>query len=179
MRKPALSVAALVIAVAAMTACGSGSDQKNDGPKDTAAKVTGAPAEPAAKELTADDVFKTLSGQVASAELSGVVTEDNDPNHLLGRPNQYTGKVTFTDSRIKADNVAGADSGSVELGGAIEVFATAADSQARAEYIQTVTKGLPTLAEYDYVSGTVLIRVSHYLTPAQAAEYKAALAALG
>lgn len=35
------------------------------------------------------------------------------------------------------------------------------------------------LAEYDFVSGTVLIRVSHYLTPTQAADYKAAAAALG
>lgn len=31
------------------------------------------------------------------------------------------------------------------------------------------------LAEYDYVHDTVLVRVSHYLTPDQAAEYKAAV----
>lgn len=30
------------------------------------------------------------------------------------------------------------------------------------------------LAEYDYVSGTVLVRVSHYLTPNQADDYEAA-----
>ncbi|MFB7935502.1 hypothetical protein [Streptomyces sp. NPDC056049] len=179
MRKPALSAAALVIAFAAMTACGSGSDQKNDQPKNATTATAGVPTKPAAKELTASDAFKALSGKVASAKLSGVVTEDDDPNHLLGRPNQYTSKVTFTDSRIKVDDVAGAEPGSVGLGGAIEVFATAADSQARADYIQNVTKGMPMLAEYDFVSGTVLIRVSHYLTPTQAADYKAAAAALG
>lgn len=179
MRKPALSAAAVVIAFTAVTACGSGSDPKNDQPKNTPAATAGVPTKPAAKELTASDAFKVLSGKVASAKLSGVVTEDDDPNHLLGRPNQYTSKVTFTDSRIKADDVAGAEPGSVGLGGAIEVFTTAADSQARADYIQNVTKGMPMLAEYDFVSGTVLIRVSHYLTPTQAADYKAVAAALG
>ncbi|MFD3442540.1 hypothetical protein ACFWU3_34190 [Streptomyces sp. NPDC058685] len=179
MRKPALSAAAFVLALAAMTACGSGSYQKNDQPRNTRTATAGVPTKPATKEFTASDAFKVLSGKVASAKLSGVVTEDDDPNHLLGRPNQYTSKVTFTDSRIKVDDVAGAEPGSVELGGAIEVFTTAADSQARADYIQNVTKGMPMLAEYDFVSGTVLIRVSHYLTPTQAADYKAAAAALG
>ncbi|MGW3556291.1 hypothetical protein ACWDNT_02755 [Streptomyces sp. NPDC000963] len=181
MRKPVLSAAAVVIAFAAMTACGSGSDQKNDQPKSTATgtATAGVPTKPAAKELTASDAFKVLSGKVVSAKLSGVVTEDDDPNHLLGRPNQYTSKVTFTDSRIKVDDVVGAEPGSIGLGGAIEVFATAADAQARADYIQNVTKGMPALAEYDFVSGTVLIRVSHYLTPTQAADYKAVAAALG
>ncbi|WP_435841444.1 hypothetical protein [Streptomyces gardneri] len=111
--------------------------------------------------------------------LSGVVTEDNDPNNLLGRPNQYTSKITFTDSRIKAGDVTGADPGRVELGGAIEVFTTAADAQARADYIQKVTKGMPMLVEYDYVSGPVLLRVSRYLTPTQVADDKTGAASLG
>lgn len=33
---------------------------------------------------------------------------------------------------------------------------------------------MPALVEYDYVHATVLVRVSHYLTPAQAATYKTA-----
>ncbi|MFD8057972.1 hypothetical protein ACFXA0_20150 [Streptomyces cyaneofuscatus] len=179
MRKPALSAAALVMVFAATTACVSGSDQKNDQPKNATTATAGAPPKVSAKELTASDAFKALSGKVASAKLSGVVTEDDDPNHLLGRPDQYTSKVTFTDSRIKVDDVTDAEPGSVELGGAIEVFTTAADAQARADYIKTVTKGMPLLAEYDFVSGTVLIRVSRYLTPTQSADYKAAAAAIG
>ncbi|MFE7595541.1 hypothetical protein [Streptomyces sp. NPDC057494] len=178
MRKPALSAAALVIALGALAACGAGSDQKNDETKSTATAGAAAPTEAPTKALTASDAFKQLSGKVTTAKLSGVVTEDNDPNKLLGRPNQYTSKITFTDSRIKAEDVAGAEKGSVGLGGAIEVFPTAADAQARADYIQSVTKGIPMLAEYDYVSGTTLVRVSHYLTPTQAADYKTA-AALG
>ncbi|MFE5655721.1 hypothetical protein [Streptomyces sp. NPDC056431] len=179
MRKCALSAAALVTALGALTACGSGSDQKNAGTESITTATVGASAKPAAKPLTAGDAFTKLSAKVSSAKLSGVVTEDNDPNNLLGRPNQYTSKITFTDSRIKADDVAGAEPGSLELGGAIEVFASAADAQARADYIQKVTKGMPMLVEYDYVSGTVLVRVSHYLTPTQAADYKAGAALLG
>ncbi|MEV4943082.1 hypothetical protein [Streptomyces zaomyceticus] len=101
------------------------------------------------------------------------------PRDRLRRPDQCTSKITFTDSRTKGGDVAGAELGSVGLGGAIEVFTTAADAQARADYIQKVTKGIPMLIEYDYVSGTVLVRVSRYLTPAQAADYQAGAASLG
>ncbi|MEW1761920.1 hypothetical protein AB0393_36155 [Streptomyces cyaneofuscatus] len=179
MRKPALSAATLVMVFATVTACVSGSDQKNDRPKNATTATAGAPAKESVEKLAASDAFKVLSGKVASAELSGVVTEDDDPNHLLGRPDQYTSKVTFTDSRIKVDDVADAEPGSVGLGGAIEVFTTAADARARADDIKNVTKGMPLLAEYGFVRGTVLIRVSHYLTPTQSADYKAAAAAIG
>jgi hypothetical protein len=179
MRKPALSAAALVVVLSAVTACGSGGAGTSSQAESTTGPTAAAPTRSASRQLTADEAFQALSGQVASAELSGVVTEDNDPNHLLGRPHQYTSKVTFTDSRIDVDDVVDAEAGSVGLGGAIEVFATAADSRARADYIQSVTKGLPALAEYDFVSGTVLIRVSRYLTPTQAADYKATAATLG
>ena len=37
--------------------------------------------------------------------------------------------------------------------------------------------GSPLFAEYEYRKGTVLLRLSHYLTPHQAAEYKRALTA--
>lgn len=43
MRKPALSAAALVIAFAAMTACGSGNDQKNDQSKNATTATAGVP----------------------------------------------------------------------------------------------------------------------------------------
>ncbi|ELP67660.1 hypothetical protein STRTUCAR8_08573 [Streptomyces turgidiscabies Car8] len=138
-----------------------------------------AKAGPASQPLTASSAFAKVSASVASAKLSGTVTAENDPNHLLGRPSQYTSKVTFADSRIKAADISGTKEGDVERGGAIEVFGSEADAQTRAKYIQAVTKSLPALAEYDYVHGSVLVRVSHYLTPAQAAGYESAAAELG
>ncbi|MEV5138445.1 hypothetical protein AB0K71_05805 [Streptomyces syringium] len=56
----------------------------------------------------------------------------------------------------------------------MEVFEKPEDAANRAKYIQAVTRGMSALAEYDYVHGTTVVRVSHYLTPEQAAPYKAA-----
>ncbi|MFC9285283.1 hypothetical protein [Streptomyces sp. NPDC057052] len=135
-------------------------------------------ADSSSESVTAREAFTGISASVSSAELSGTVTAESDSNKLLGRPHQYTSKITFDDTRIAAADVSGTDEGDVERGGAIEVFADAADAKARAEYIQSVTKSMPMLAEYDYVHGPVLVRVSHYLTPTQAAEYEAAVEAL-
>ncbi|MGV4980967.1 hypothetical protein ACVB8X_29570 [Streptomyces sp. NRAIS4] len=165
-----ITTAAAAAALLLLSAC---SNSKSATSTDNAAK----PAKPAAAasgKLTARDAFTKLSGQVKAAKLSGTVTAENDPNRLLGRPGQYTSKVTFTDSRIKTSDVEGTKQGDVERGGAVEVFAGSSDAQSRAKYIQAVTKSMPALAEYDYVHGTVLVRVSHDLTPKQAAAYKTA-----
>jgi hypothetical protein len=147
--------------------------------------TSSAPASPAAakssiaKPLTAATALEAIAGSVPSATLSSTVTAENDPNHLLGRPNQYASKVTFTDSRISKSDADGFKKGDVELGGAIEVFGDASGAEARAKYIQAIGKSMPALAEYDYVHGSVVVRVSRFLTPAQAGDYKAAVAKLG
>ncbi|MFC0844458.1 hypothetical protein ACFH04_12195 [Streptomyces noboritoensis] len=130
---------------------------------------------PAATRATASDAagtFTALAARVSSAKLGSVVTTDNDPNHLLGRPGQYTSKITFADTRIKAADVEGTDVGDVSRGGAIEQFANPDEAMTRAQYIQAITKGMPALTEYDYVHGVNVIRVSRYLTPVQAKEYE-------
>jgi hypothetical protein len=178
--KQTLTITAAALLIATLAAC-----------SNTKADSSGTPASPAAakhssttkqetasKPLTAGTAFDKISATVTSAKLSGTVTAENDPNHLLGRPSQYTSKVTFSDIRISADDVSGTDKGDVDRGGAIESFASPSDAKARAEYIQAVTKSMPALSEYDYVQGTTLVRVSHYLTPKQAGEYKAAAANL-
>jgi hypothetical protein len=162
-----LTATATALLLAGLAACSSS-------PK----PAVGAQADAASQPLTASTALQQIAAAVPSVKLSGTVTAANDPNHLLGRPNQYTSKTTFTDSRIKAADVSGTKQGDVERGGAIEVFGSPGDAQARAKYIQAVTKSLPALAEYDYVHGTVLVRVSHYLTPAQAAGYENAAGGL-
>ncbi|MEV4438502.1 hypothetical protein AB0K09_05685, partial [Streptomyces sp. NPDC049577] len=106
---------------------------------------------------------------------TSTVTAESDKNHLLGRPGQYTSKVTFADSRVPKDDASVYKTGDVELGSAVEVFTTPQDAQARAQYVQTVSKSLPAFAEYDFVHGATLIRVSHYLTPQQAEDYRKAV----
>ena len=167
-----LTTAGAVLLLAGLTACSSSSSNSSSASPQK-------PSATASKPLTASTAFASISSKVTTAKMSGTVTAANDPNHLLGRPNQYTSKVTFTDTRIKAADVTDSSKGSVDLGGAVEVFANPADAAARAKYIEAVTKSMSALAEYDYVHGTVLVRVSHYLTPAQAAGYKSAAAGLG
>ncbi|MFG3018902.1 hypothetical protein ACGFZQ_10190 [Streptomyces sp. NPDC048254] len=177
MRKTLTLAAAATVLAAGLAGCGNSDSGSSDAvpanaasPKATAAQTT---------SRTAQTAFTKVSTSVSTAKLSGTVTAENDPNHLLGRPNQYTSKVTFDDTRISAGDVSGTDKGDVERGGAIEVFGSAADAQARAKYIQSVTKSMPMLTEYDYVHGAALVRVSHYLTPKQAADYKTAADNLG
>jgi hypothetical protein len=63
----------------------------------------GAPGAPAAPPITPDAVAASL--RASGLPVSGVVvhTPETDPNHLLGRPGQYTGKIDFHDERGPRD----------------------------------------------------------------------------
>lgn len=172
MKRTYLLAAVAIAATLSVAGCSSG-DTKPD-----AAPTKSHTAPKAATKLDAATALNDIAATVTTAKKSGTVTAANDPNHLLGRPSQYTSKVTFADSRVAAADRAGHKAGDVELGGAIEVFRNAADAAARAKHIQAVTKGMPVLGEYDYVQGAAVIRVSRYLTPQQAGQYKAAVAKL-
>jgi hypothetical protein len=114
-----------------------------------------------------------------------VYTPSTDPNHELGRQGGYTSKVAWVDRRavkayqdgLKQDQLGFSpglpgDRGSVDNGGGIEVFPTAAEARARADFIRGFG---PSLGDgYDFTVGRDLLRLSNYLTPAQARAYKAA-----
>jgi hypothetical protein len=103
-----------------------------------------------------------------------IYDETTDPNDLLGRPNGYTGAASLTDSR--ASDPGG--TGGIDLGAVLEVWPTAADAQARADYIATLQKGNTLLgSEYHHVRGNVLLRVSGQLPPSVDAAYAAAFGA--
>ncbi|MGS2645807.1 hypothetical protein [Streptosporangium sp. G12] len=127
-------------------------------------------------ELDAAGVIKAITQQGLPVTLTVTYTEETDPNKQLGRPNGYTSKASFTDSRIDAAEVAGVKEGDVGLGGSVEVFDDADQAEQRAAYIQEIGEKMPMLSEYDYVAGPVLLRVSKQLTPQQAEELEAALA---
>src|SRR5215472_7402845 len=103
-----------------------------------------------------------------------VYTASTDPNHLLGRQGGYTSKVAWQDPRA-ARKDAGDERGSTGLGGGIEAFPDAASARARYEYLRGFQP--PFGDGYDYLSGTAILRLSQYLTPAQARAYKAAFVA--
>ncbi|TKA11389.1 hypothetical protein [Actinacidiphila oryziradicis] len=169
--------AALPAAGAVLLLAGCGTSPRPNAPAAGSPAATQGTA--ASTPLDASAALKAISTTVTTARLTGVVTAENDGNHLLGRPNQYTSKVTFADSRISKADTAYFKKGDVELGGGVEVFTSQADAEARAKYIQAVTKSIPALVEYDYVHGATVVRVSQLLTPTQAGEYKTAAAKLG
>ncbi|OKI14183.1 hypothetical protein [Streptomyces sp. CB03911] len=178
-----LALAALLTAGA--TACSSTPAPPPAAATPTALPPTASPSQPAAAPpapvpttaatLDAAAVVAKLHAAVPSVAAGVTITAESDPNKLLGRPGQYTSKVTFTDSRIKAADVDGEDKDSVARGGAVEVFATEADAAARVTYIQGIVKTMPAFLEYDYAQGPVVLRASKQLTPAQVDSIKAAL----
>lgn len=103
-----------------------------------------------------------------------VYTAATDPNGLLGRPLQYTGKLVFRDTTLQPLQ------SQIEMGdgGTIEVFDSAEHAQARYDYVMDVIATTPILAHYLYLEDTLLLRVSGRLMPDQAAVYGEALEAV-
>lgn len=176
MIKRAGAVACLII----LAGCSGGSSGRHVASTVTAPALTSSPSASPKPTPTA----KYAAAVVAALKAKGlpigsviVYTAATDPNHLLGRPNGYDSKASFTDTRIKPSD---STQGNVDAGGSVEVFAAAADAQARKTYIQAAEKSAPIVGtEYDYVTGRVLLRVSSVLTPDQAQQYEAALAGIG
>ncbi len=94
--------------------------------------------------------------------------ENTDPNQLIGRPNQYVGKVNFKDGRITGEE-------DIQAGGSIEMFLDPIDLRVRKQYLENVTKLFSFSVEYSYSNSYYLLRLSKALTPSQAEEYEAIL----
>ncbi|MDI6712700.1 MAG: hypothetical protein QMD96_05620 [Anaerosomatales bacterium] len=101
-----------------------------------------------------------------------VYNAENDPNKLLGRPGQYTEKVSWEDARLEQVDPEDPE------GGTVEVFARPEDLAARRSYLEQVTKAAPMFQQYMFEAGNVLMRVSFDLTPDQAKQYEAVLQGL-
>lgn len=94
-------------------------------------------------------------------------TAETDPNSLLGRPNQYIQKISWKDTRIVEVGEPG-----TSTGGTVEVFLNVENMEARKAYVSTVSQTASFLVQYSFSNGTILVRLSHDLTPDQAAEYE-------
>jgi len=106
------------------------------------------------KALNAEEYGTKLTEAGLAIDAIEVTTADNDVNKLMGRPNQYTSKINFTN-------------------GSIEVFTNKEDAKNRKEYIDSIGKKLPLMAEYSYINdkGT-LLRIKKDLTPDDAKKYE-------
>ena len=130
------------------------------------------------KRLTAEDVVLKLKESNSNVGRYVVYTDETDLNKLLGRPGQYTSKVTFEDTRLEQknkdldDDMFSAEERNEPTGGTIEVFNNPQDLKKRKDYLESVTSMFSATVEYSYSNDYILLRVGHELTPTQAKEYE-------
>lgn len=124
--------------------------------------------------MSAEELAKALKSAGLPIENIIVYTEDNDPNKLLGRPNQYISKANFADTTVEQES----DKGN-PVGGSIETFSNAADLKTRKDYCESISKSSPMFAQYYYVNGNYLLRIDNDVTPTNAKKYEAAFAKIG
>jgi len=122
--------------------------------------------------LTGDQVAASLAPAGLPVANVRVFTADTDPNQLLGRPQQYTAKVSWFDQRVSTQD------GLTEAN--VEVFPDTASLGARDKYTRAISGAVGGLAQYVDRNDArrVLLRLPHDLTPDQAAEYQTWLKAL-
>lgn len=131
---------------------------------------TSAPTGDSSSSANASSIARDLEASVGSVTKVIEVTEDNDPNDLIGRPNGYLSGAVIFDSGVDC----GVDLG-VDCGATIEVWPSADQAKSRSEYIQGLQRASPLLgSEYDYLDGAVLLRVTGDLKPTVAKKYEAA-----
>lgn len=119
------------------------------------------------KQITAPDTawvenrIKSVSG-VTNAE---AVTEQNNPDGLLEKEGGYIGCVYFAYDKIDADAILGTSvvEKGTDAGGAVEIYATLAEAEARCEYLSGFDDTVLYSGSYAIV-GTTVIRTSYLLT---------------
>lgn len=163
-----------VLCVVALAGCSSAAES----PAPAASSVATTPSSAAeisptptpTAPLTATELAKQIKADVSTVTKIVTITEDNDPNKLLGRPNGYIDAAVIYDKGGDCRGSMGADCGAT-----IEVWPTAADATARSEYIQKLLKDTPAFGtEYHTVSGAALLRVAGAVKPSTAKLYAAA-----
>jgi len=133
----------------------------------TTGPVASTTAAPSAKDGTA--IAQALKNKIGSVQQVVTITEDNDPNDLIGRPSGYVSGAVIYDSRAQCSKL------SVDCGATIEVWPSAGAAKTRSEYIEGLQKGSPVLGtEYHYLNGPALLRVAGKLKPTEAKEYESA-----
>jgi hypothetical protein len=84
-------------------------------------------------------VVTDLAKKVTTAKPTVVFTAETDPKQAPGRPNGYTSKASFADSRIKTSEVKDDRTGSVDQGGSVKVYPDEARAAARKKFVDDTT----------------------------------------
>lgn len=148
----------------ALTACSS----EGDGGSPAPAESPTASASETADDADATQIAEELRGASTAAGQVVTINEDNDPNDKIGRPNGYVSAAVLYDSEITCDSLG------VDCGMTIEVYADEATARNRGETLQSQLAEMPFLGdEWDYLKGSVLLRISGELKPSSAENYAA------
>lgn len=161
-----LTLCVLFLALLLFSAC---AGPTGSAPTQDAATSTTATTATTAPALSAQQIAEKLKAAGLPISEIFAFTAENDPNHLLGRPGQYTSKVAWRDSRVPLQTSEWQHE--VSDGGGIEVCATLEEATRRFTSVEEISQSSPLFAEYDYQAGQAILRISKVLTPAQAEAY--------
>lgn len=134
-------------------------------PTNTSARST--PTSFTIENIQAFDVLSLFQKQNLPIGNYEEYDETSDPNGLLGQSNSYIQKISFADTRLKAES----DYSTQPLGGTIEIFQNEEDAKARYTYLRNVTTS-SVQSMYMYQHKTILLRLEKRLSVSQAQEYE-------
>ena len=131
--------------------------------------------------VTATSVATAMIDRGVPARIAFTWTAANDPNKLLGRQGGYTSKVSLQDRRLpKVPNFLAKTASSTDGGAALECYPIGRGALLRYRTLKTL---LGTVIgdgydyDYDYVSGSCVLRLTSDLVPTQAHQYRHAFEA--
>jgi serine/threonine-protein kinase len=153
-------------------------DHPKDGPGSSSSASAPASiglAAPPSGSSTAQGAAESIRAAIPNVTALIALTEQNDANNLIGRPNGYIAATVMVDSRISRTPLCTSTDAGVDCGATVEQWPDEGAAQKRAEYIQTVRGSVPIVGqEWTTVQGTLILRVTGDLTPSDAEAYKAA-----
>ncbi len=137
---------------------------------------SGAPEQSAAPPPpppTAQSAAEAIKAAVPEITELVPLTEENDDNNLLGRPNGYSAAVVLIDPRSKG--LCDLAKPGADCGATVEQWPDQEAAQRRADYIQKALASMPALGtEWSVVKGNLLLRVTGKLPPSVEKTYEAA-----
>ena len=166
-----VACALLVMAGCAVPPEPSPTAESTSRPPPSTSRETTAPSPTSVRgaRLTAEQVVTEIKASGQPILGYTIHTAETDPERLLGRPGQYTSKVTFSDRRLARGG--GSEAATVDAGGAVEVFAAPAHAARRAQRLAAAPR-----PPFLFRRGPVLVQVSPQLGRKAAVGYDAALA---
>lgn len=126
------------------------------------------------KQISVNDIITQFKADGLPVGVVLEHTAETDPNHKLGRPNEYIASAKFEDKNVEQIKQTPPEI-EVPEGGIIEIFNNPQDLEVRKKYIESVFESMPMLKQYMIAKGNVLLRLEYKITPENAKKYELSL----